>query len=237
MTATTWLKRVAVAAGVGPAWARRAYQDEANMRLLLAFSLAADSNCLDVGSHDGRFLSEMVRIAPIGRHIAYEPLPPFATKLTKDFPSVDVRVLALSNVNGTSDFTFVKNLPAYSGFRIRRYPSKPTIETITVRTARLDDDLPRDYVPSLIKIDVEGAEQLVIEGAIETLKRHRPMVIFEHGKGASDYYGTSPSDIYRLLCDAAGLRIFDLDGDGPYSLVQLETVYRRNSHWNFVAHR
>jgi FkbM family methyltransferase len=237
MTATTWLKRVAVAVGVGPAWARRAYQDEGNMQLLLAFSLAADSNCLDVGSHDGRFLSEMVRIAPLGRHIAYEPLPPFAAKLTKDFPSVDVRGLALSNVNGTSDFTFVKNLPAYSGFRRRRYPSKPIIETITVPTARLDDDLPRDYVPSLIKIDVEGAEQLVIEGAIETLKRHRPIVLFEHGKGASDYYGTGPSDIYKLLCDAAGLRIFDLDGDGPYSLSQLDTVYRRNSHWNFVAHR
>ncbi len=237
MTATTWLKGVAVAAGVGPAWARRAYQDEVNMRLLLAFSLAADSNCLDVGSHDGRFLSEMVRIAPLGRHIAYEPLPPFADKLTKEFASVDVRGLALSNVNGTSDFTFVKNLPAYSGFRRRKYPSTPTIETISVPTARLDDDLPRDYVPSLIKIDVEGAEQLVIEGAIETLKRHRPIVLFEHGKGASDYYGTAPSDIYRLLCDAAGLRIFDLDGGGPYSLSQLETVYRRNSHWNFVAHR
>jgi FkbM family methyltransferase len=237
MTATTWLKRVAVAAGVGPAWARRAYQDEVNMRLLLAFSLAADSNCIDVGSHDGRFLSEMVRIAPLGRHVAYEPLPPFFAKLTTDFPGVDVRRAALSNVNGTSDFTYVKNLPAYSGFRRRKYPSQPTIETITVQTERLDDRLPSDYIPALIKIDVEGAEQLVIEGAMETLKRHRPIVLFEHGIGASDFYGTGPSDIYRLLCDSAGLRIFDLDGSGPYSLPQLETVYRRNDRWNFVAHR
>jgi FkbM family methyltransferase len=237
MTPTTWLKRVAVAAGVGPAWARRAYQDEVNMRLLLAFSLAADSNCIDVGSHDGRFLSEMVRIAPLGRHIAYEPLPLFFAKLTKAFPGVDVRGAALSNVNGTSDFTYVKNLPAYSGFRRRKYPSQPTIETITVQTERLDDRLPSDYVPALIKIDVEGAEQLVIEGAMETLTRHRPIVLFEHGTGASDFYGTGPSDIYRLLCDSAGLRIFNLDGDGPYSLPQLETAYRRNEHWNFVAHR
>ncbi len=237
MSATTWLKRVAVAAGVGPAWARRAYQDEVNMRLLLAFSLAADSNCIDVGSHDGRFLAEMVRIAPLGRHVAYEPLPRFFARLTTAFPGVDVRRAALSNVNGTSDFTYVKNLPAYSGFRRRKYPSKATIETITVQTERLDDRLPSDYVPALIKIDVEGAEQLVIEGAMETLKRHRPIVVFEHGAGASDFYGTGPSDIYRLLCDGAGLRIFNLEGDGPYSLSQLETVYRRNEHWNFVAHR
>ena len=228
---------MAVAAGIGPAWARRAYQDEVNMRLLLAFSLAADSNCIDVGSHDGRFLSEMVRIAPLGRHIAYEPLPPFFAKLTKDFPHVDVRGVALSNLDGMSQFAYVTNLPAYSGFRRRSYPTKPVIDTITVRTERLDDHLPRDYVPSLIKVDVEGAEQLVIEGAMETLKRHRPIVLFEHGTGASDYYGTGPSDIYRLLCDAAGLRIFDLDGHGPYSLSQLETVYGRNDRWNFVAHR
>jgi FkbM family methyltransferase len=237
MTATAWLKRVAVAAGVGPAWARRAYQDELNMRLLLAFSLAADSNCIDVGSNDGRFLSEMVRIAPFGHHIAYEPLPPFFAKLTKDFPGVDVRGAALSNVNRTSEFTYVKNLPAYSGFRRRRYPTKPTIEKITVQTERLDDHLPQDYVPALIKIDVEGAEQLVIEGAMETLRRHRPIVLFEHGTGASDYYGTGPSNIYKLLCDVAALRIFDLDGYGPYSLHQLEAVYRRNDRWNFVAHR
>ena len=237
MTATTWLKRVVVAAGVGPAWARRAYQDELNMRLLLAFSLAAGSNCIDVGSHDGRFLSEMVRIAPLGHHIAYEPLPPFFTKLTKDFPGVDVRSAALSNVGGTSEFTYVKNLPAYSGFRRRRYPTKPIIETITVQTERLDDRMPPEYIPALIKIDVEGAEQLVIEGAMETITRHRPIVLFEHGMGASDFYGTGPSDIYGLLCDSAGLRIFDLDGYGPYSLPQLEAVYRRNDRWNFVAHR
>lgn len=237
MTAASWLKRVAVAAGVGPAWARRAYQDEVNMRLLMAFSLAADSNCIDVGSHDGRFLSDMVRIAPLGRHIAYEPLPTFFAQLTKDFPGVDVRCAALSNVNGTSDFTYVKNLPAYSGFRRRKYPTKPTIETITVQAERLDDHLGRDYVAGLIKIDVEGAEQQVIEGAMETLKRDRPIVLFEHGIGASDFYGTGPSDIYRLLCDGARLRIFDLDGNGPYSLAQLEAVYRRNDRWNFVAHR
>jgi len=207
------------------------------MRLLLGFSLAADSNCVDVGSHDGRFLSEMVRIAPLGHHIAYEPLPSFWRQLTKDFQGVDVREAALSNVNGTSEFTYVKNLPAYSGFRRRKYPSKPTIETITVKTERLDDHLPLDYRPALIKIDVEGAEQLVIEGAMQTLEHHRPIVVFEHGTGASDYYGTGPAEIYKLLCDSVGLRIFDLDGDGPYSLSQFQAVYRRNDRWNFVAHR
>jgi hypothetical protein len=61
--------------------------------------------------------------------------------------------------------------------------------------------------------------------------------VFEHGKGASDYYGASPRDVFSLLVNTAGLRIFDLDGNGPYSLPQFEETYDRNDRWNFVAHR
>jgi FkbM family methyltransferase len=232
-----WLGRVAVAAGLGPAWARRAYQDEVNMRLLLAFGLSRDSNCIDVGSHEGRLLSDIVRIAPHGKHIAYEPLPHLFKKLIQTFPTVDVRNAALSNSEGNSEFVYAKNLPSYSGLRRRAYPSAPDIEILTVRTERLDEHLPPGYVPDLIKIDVEGAEQLVMEGAIETLKRHRPIVVFEHGKGASDFYNSSPPDIFGLLCDTAGLRIFDMDGNGPYTLAEMDETYRRNGYWNFVAHR
>jgi FkbM family methyltransferase len=235
MTTRAWLGRIAVAAGIGPTWAKRAYKDEENLRLLIAFVLNSDSNCIDVGSHEGRFLEDIVRLAPLGHHIAYEPLPHFSKKLTQQFPTVDVRAAAASNVDGEGEFVHVKNLPAYSGFRRRAYPSAPDIEMIRVRTERLDDHLPADYVPTLIKIDVEGAEQLVIEGAMQTITQHRPVVVFEHGKGASDFYGSSPAEIAGLL-GKAGLRIFDLDGNGPYTIGQLEDSYRRNVRWNFVAH-
>jgi FkbM family methyltransferase len=230
-----WFARVAVAAGLGPAWAKRAYQDEVNLRLLLAFTLSHDSNCIDVGSYEGRFLSDIVRVAPHGQHIAYEPLPHLAGVLAQAFPGVEVRNAALSDVEGQSEFMYARNLPSYSGLRRRAYPRAADIEVLSVRTERLDDHLPVGYVPSLIKIDVEGAEQLVIEGAMETLKRHRPIVVFEHGKGGSDYYGTSPRDVFSLL-NTAGLRIFDMDGNGPYTLLQFEETYKRNDRWNFVAH-
>lgn len=236
MTIKTRLGRIAAGLGLGPGWVKRAYQDERSMQLLLAFVLATDSNCIDVGSHEGRVLAEMVRLAPSGRHIAYEPLPGLYDKLKVNFPRVDVRNAALSDRNGSSTFVHVTNMAAYSGFQRRAYPGKANIETITVRTEKLDAHLPSDYVPTLIKIDVEGAELLVLEGAIETLKRFRPVVIFEHGKGASDHYGTRPSHVFSLLCESARLRIFDLDGNGPYDLTRFETTYHRNDRWNFVAH-
>src|SRR5579885_1102681 len=50
-------------------------RDNAAIRLLFSFVLHADSICIDVGAHQGSMLSDMVRVAPLGRHIAYEPLP------------------------------------------------------------------------------------------------------------------------------------------------------------------
>jgi len=228
--------RALVARGLGPSWAKRAYRDEVNMALLLEFVLSDDSNCVDVGSHEGRVLAEFVRLAPKGKHIAYEPLPHLFASLRRKFPGVDVREAALSNANGWSAFTHVRNLPAYSGFRMRTCPGHPDIETIRVRTERLDDHLPPGYAPALIKVDVEGAEKLVIEGAMDTIVRYRPIVLFEHGKGGSDHYETSPQDIFNLLAGTARLRIFDLDGRGPYSLGDFERTYERNDYWNFVAH-
>jgi Methyltransferase FkbM domain len=90
-------------------------------------------------------------------------------------------------------------------------------------------------VPALIKIDVEGAERQAIEGAIETISKYKPIVIFEHGKGGATHYGTSPRDIYELLHDLAGLRIFDLDGNGPYNLSQFEESYALDNRWDYVA--
>jgi hypothetical protein len=87
----------------------------------------------------------------------------------------------------------------------------------------------------LIKIDVEGAEREVLEGAIRTITKHRPIVIFEHGRGASARYGTQPRHIYELLCVQGGLRLFDIDANGPLSLSEMEGIYARGALWNFFA--
>jgi FkbM family methyltransferase len=217
--------------------ARREARDDERLRLLLAFVLGEDSNCIDVGAHRGGVLEHIVRLAPRGRHIAFEPLPELCTELRERFPGVDVRESALSNERGERTFVFVQNHPALSGFRRRDYPSAPVMREISVEVDRLDDSLPEGYVPALIKIDVEGAEREVLEGALETIARHRPAVVFEHGKGAAPHYGTQPRDLYGLLCDRAGLRIFDLDGNGPFALRDLERIFERGDRWNFVAHR
>lgn len=210
--------------------------DGEHLRRLLAFTLRPDASCLDVGAHQGDVLADILRVAPHGRHIAYEPLPHLWARLVERFPGVDVRNAALSDRDGESSFVHVRDLTQYSGLRERTYPRVVDRELIRVRTERLDDHLPDGWVPSFMKIDVEGAECLVIAGALRTIAEHRPTVVVEHGPGGSDHYGSRPADLHRLLCVEAGLRLFDLDGDGPYSLDRLEESYASGTRWNYVAH-
>ncbi|HEU5377725.1 MAG TPA: FkbM family methyltransferase [Ktedonobacteraceae bacterium] len=205
------------------------------LHLLLQSLLKEDSNCIDIGAYRGRILAEIIRVAPRGNHIAYEPLPHLNQRLERRFPGVDVRQAAVSNENGETTFVYVKSLPAFSGLRERSYYGRQPVEKLTVRTETLDSSLPEGYVPSLIKIDVEGAERLVIEGAIKTITKYKPAIIFEHGKGGADYYNTQPRHIYELLHDQAGLQLFDMDGNGPYTLEQFEETFARNDRWDFVA--
>lgn len=211
--------------------ARRIRRDEDHLKVALAACLDEDSNCVDVGAHAGDVLREMLRCAPRGRHVAFEPLPAFAERLSREFPGVDVRNAAVSSAPGRAQFVHVPEAPELSGLHDSQHAGGVPID-VDVQT--IDTALPADYVPRLLKIDVEGAEVEVMRGAVETLRRHRPVVIFEHGLGGADRYGHGPRDVWDVLVGEAGLRIYDIDGDGPYDLARFEAVFTE-SLWNFIA--
>jgi FkbM family methyltransferase len=217
---------------------RRDIEDMANIRRLLAFTLPPNGNCIDVGAHRGSVLAEILRVAPQGRHIAFEPLPHLCEVIRASFPGVELHQAALSNHAGQAEFAYVHG-PAegWSGLRARPLPSgqQPQVENITVTLEALDEVLDADYRPDVIKVDVEGAEQQVFEGGLETLRRHKPILIFEHGTGSAEAFGTYPGDIYQILHEEAGLRIFDLDGSGPYPRGEFERVFYAAERVNFVA--
>jgi FkbM family methyltransferase len=210
--------------------------DNEHVRLLLAFGLAQTSNCVDVGACYGSFIGEVMGFAPGGHHIAFEPIESLCEDLRRSWPRLDVRAQALGDVNGECEFVYVDEVKAYSGFREQPYPYPMATEIISVPVRRLDDCLPSDYRPDLIKIDVEGAEMQVLRGAMHTICDARPIIIFEYGRAAVGY-GTKSAEIYRLLVHDAGLRIFDLDGGGPYSQKELEESRQGDARWNYVAHR
>jgi FkbM family methyltransferase len=218
-----------------PAHVRADIRDNERLVSVLEEMLEPSSDCVDVGAHEGKVLREMVRLAPNGRHVAWEPLPAFARRLRDEFPSVEVREAALSDRAGERAFAHMLDEPGWSGFVPRPTPAGSAVATITVRCERLDDVLPDGVRPALIKVDVEGAEEQVLLGAIDTLRRHRPVVVFEHGAGSADHYGTTPDGIHHLFTGRLGYRIFGLDSDGPYTADRFREVFTSGERVNFVA--
>jgi FkbM family methyltransferase len=214
---------------------RRELRDDHATRVILSSVLRSDSNAIDVGANEGAVLESIVQLAPRGHHIAFEPIPELCERLAARFPEINVRCAAVSDMPGHTEFSHVVGAPAYSGLRQRG--SLPAdageVRRISVLVERLDDVTEPEHVPALLKIDVEGAELGVLRGAAEMLERHRPFILFEHGVGGADLYGTHPNDVFDLL-KTVGLRIFDLDGDGPYSRERFEETFAEPI-WNFLA--
>jgi FkbM family methyltransferase len=214
---------------------RRDRQDNLALRAIMAAVLQPDSDFIDVGAYVGAVLSDAVRMAPSGRHLAFEPIPELSAELRRRFPQVDIRQMALSDTSGDAKFTFVTGAPAMSGLiRRRDLPRGAGAgEELRVRVGRLDDELPETSRPAVIKIDVEGAEVNVLCGAHNTLTRFRPLVAFEHGLGATDLYGRTSGEVWDLFHDLR-FRLFDLDGNGPFSRDTFEDLFAQPV-WNYLA--
>ncbi|MBL7717191.1 MAG: FkbM family methyltransferase [Flavipsychrobacter sp.] len=203
----------------------------------------ASSNCIDVGAHKGEVLDQILKFAPKGTHFAFEPIPSLYEGLKEKYrslPNCRIHDIALSNNKGTSTFNYVVSNPSYSGLVKRKYDRDNEQDTqITVKTDLMDDVIPAGTKIALVKIDVEGGELLVMEGARRVLSENKPIVIFEHGLGASDFYGSTPEKLYQLLA-GCGLKISRLkdwlSGDNPLSLQQFQDIYSKNSEYYFVAH-
>ena len=213
--------------------------DVETLRVMMKY-LTPEMNCVDVGANEGEILRDMLQFAPDGTHYAFEPIPALARKLQDESPeNCKVYNVALSDKEGEISFNYVITNPAYSGFKARNYDRPEEAETITVRTARLDDLVPSDFPIHFVKIDVEGAEMQVLQGAIETLRRCKPVVVFEHGLGAADVYGTKPAEIFAYF-NSIGLQISLLHNwlqdRKPLTDSEFVTQFEQGINHYFIAH-
>lgn len=206
-------------------------------------SLHQESNCIDIGCHKGEILDLMISAAPKGHHFGIEPIPNLYEKLKSKYENHEnctILNYAASNYTGSSTFNYVTSNPAYSGLKKRSYdrPDEKDKE-IKVQVDLLDNLIPKYIKIDLIKIDVEGAEMQVLEGAKRIMESDRPIVIFEHGLGASDVYGTTPDQIYNFF-DSYYMNISNLKAyikkKKSLSRMQFENEYYQKKNYYFIAH-
>ncbi|MHB8233858.1 MAG: FkbM family methyltransferase [Solirubrobacteraceae bacterium] len=195
--------------------ARRFLHEDIAVQALIAALLRHDATYVDVGTNRGQLLAEALRVAPGGRHVAFEPIPELAAEVRRAFPGVDTRQLALSEQPGSAEFCHFTTMDGWSG--LRRSPEVSDVrghpQYIQVQLSTLDAEL-AGLSPRLIKIDVEGAELDVVRGGRELLGSVKPFVIFEHVAAAAALYSSSSSALWKLF-DGLGYDVFSITGEGP----------------------
>lgn len=156
---------------------------ESETSKLFINNLSAGQVVYDIGANAGYFSllsSELVKEA--GKVYAFEPLPVnihlLRAHLAKNAATnIEVVAMALSDQAGEVDFsdsgnssanTLVKSSSLYMNSR-----------KIKVRTISLDEFVfgSNNVVPALLKIDVEGAELSVLNGARKVLMECRPLIV------------------------------------------------------------
>ena len=203
--------------------------------------LRPDSNCVDVGAHRGTVLREILAVAPEGHHYAIEPLPGMAEKLRRRFPGVTVFEGAASDEAGETSFHHVTADPGISGMRptVLVTPAM-AVETLTVKTARLDELVAPAHKINLVKVDVEGAELLVFRGARALLARDRPFIVFECGAGTADRYAADAAgQTFGLLEElgyAVSLMKRWLKDEPPFSVSEFQRQFSEGTNFYFLAY-
>jgi FkbM family methyltransferase len=147
---------------------------------LLEFLCRRDQDAIDIGANDGSYVHYMRRYA---RYVvAYEPMPHLADALREKFPSkVRVEAMALSDDSGTVEL----RMPVVNGVVVTGC-STISFDASATYTAYRGIEVPMDKLDDVyhgkagfIKIDVEGHEQAVLDGAVETIKRCMPRMLVE----------------------------------------------------------
>jgi FkbM family methyltransferase len=200
-------------------------------------TLELGDNAIDVGCHMGEILARILKRSPYGTHHAFEPIPSQAKWLKKKFPKAKVHEIAVSDYQGEAEFLHNVDNPAYSSLKDKSGPGNR--KKIRVRVDTLDNVVGTDRVLKFLKVDVEGGELGVFRGALQLVKKNKPIVVFEFTKHASAAFGTSPADVYDFLTNEATLKVYSisgyLKGDAPLSREEFLDFADQYKGYNFVA--
>lgn len=200
-----------------------------------------DATYVDVGCHKGEILKIALKLAPKGEHYAFEAIPVYYKRLIKEFSSTaNISHCAVTNYVGETTFNYVESNPMFSGIKKRDYPKSERIEKITIPTNTLDNALEDCPNVDLIRIDVEGAEFDVLDGAKKVIFQHKPHILFEHQEGAAGYYENSPEKMWDLLVDQFGMQVNTLKGflggAKPFTLSHFRLLFESGQETFFIAY-
>ncbi|MBL1173896.1 FkbM family methyltransferase [Pantanalinema sp. GBBB05] len=165
---------------------------------------------LDIGANDGLYaLFAAKAIGSAGLVWAFEPSPREFNRLQanialNEITNIQAVPIALANINGNTELRLANNEHAGQntlGQFMYEGVASPQTETIPVPVKRLDDWLVESGIQQVdvIKMDVEGAEFSVLQGAQHCLTTYHPLLLLELADSALQAQGSSANGVLEFL--------------------------------------
>jgi FkbM family methyltransferase len=198
-----------------PALARRRYfaaldtvtrEDFATRRIepelaLLPFVLDPQKSFFDVGAHTGAYSYVALRTLPAQNIFAFEPQKHLSRRLRRLLPHISVQRCALSSRSGEA-WLFIpyKHGTLRSTRATLGELGESDFEKEMVPLKTLDAMKQELTAPPIgcIKIDTEGHELSVLEGATKTLIEDRPVLIVEI---EPQHHRAAPEEVFKWLLE------------------------------------
>ncbi len=210
----------------------KSHHSEIRLAKFLIENLKTGQHFLDVGAHYGYFsLLAAQLLGNKGKIISYEPSASNFEMLrinAKNIAAIIIENKAVSNNTEPIVFyEFPNQYSEYSTTDIKQFeqatwlasatPKKVEIAANTIDNICFENNLK----PQIIKIDVEGAEHIVIQGAQNTLANQKPFVVMEYlepkrkneeHKKAHDLLSKSGYSAHLILNNGQLQKVIDIDG-------------------------
>ncbi len=188
---------------------------------------------LDIGANIGWYSNTLAKRKPACRILAFEPIPKTFAYLKRNLELNAIKNVEAFNhgfSNEAKELTFYYYPGGSGNASAARLADDAGVVEVKAKVLPLDTfmrDL--DFKVDFIKCDVEGAELLVFQGAMETLKKHQPIVFSEMLRKWSAKFDYHPNQIIALFA-GLGYRCF-AENDGK--LKEFVTMTDETAETNF----
>lgn len=186
-------------------------------------NLKAEDSFYDAGASYGFYTMLAAEfIGPRGEIHAFEPLPEIHAWLARNAPGARVVNAALWDRSGTAAL-YINPVSDSANTLEPGVAGAQGARSVEVSCTTLDEYAKEGRPPTVIKIDVEGAEKRLIEGGLKTLRASRPAIAMEIWSGENGERFSLPA--CRALLDL-GYAAYSLNEDGTAAPVAAQDLPR-----------
>jgi len=210
------------------------YGEELKIIKFLLKNLKENDVFYDIGANYGFYTILAQEFITEGEIHSFEPNPKIFKILKENcklniFKNTYLNEIALSDKNGGVEF-YDRDIARQSGgSSLIKHEHFKKYKVIKVKTMKLDDYILIHKPPTIMKIDVEGAEPFVLKGATNLIKNYNPTIIMEFG---SDNLHREAVEI--LLNN--DYKLYRLDKEGNLIIADQNELFKKDSQFeaNYV---